>query len=522
LNYLPNALDETFGRILLGIDEAKRKFAQRLFQCLVVSIRPLRVEELAEILAVRFNDAAPPTFNAVWRPENAEEAVMSACSSLISIVGREGHQLVQFSHFSVKQFLISERLATAEERLSYYHILPEPSHTILAHTCLSVLLQLDEQIERDTIGHFPLVPYAARHWVDHAQFRNVSEHVQEAMERLFDSAKPHFAAWVWIYDIDRHWIEPMSKMHPTRPEAGPLYYAALTGFCSLVDHLIATRSPDVNSRGGSHTTALHAASVKGHLEAVSLLLKNGANPNARDNRGRAPLHRVSHGGQSVMVESSLEIAQLLVNSGANVNITDFEGWTPLHAAARSGCRIIAEQLVGSGASLDVRNRDQETPLHQACGNGKLEVSRFLIDRGSDINSRDKNGLIPLHTASRYGHLDIARLLLDCGSDANVRESQRWTPLHYASRYGHLDLARLLIENSADVDVHGADRWTALHFASHNGHLDIAKLLINHGANVNSRKDNQDIWKNLHGKPCLKEQKSTTLTDFKPNVHVWQL
>ena len=33
---------------------------------------------------------------------------------------------------------------------------------------------------------------------------------------------------------------------------------------------------------------------------------------------------------------------------------------------------------------------------------------------------------------------------------------------------------------------------------------------------------KSIWKNLHGKPCLKDQKSTTLMDFKPNVHVWQL
>ena len=227
-----------------------------------VSIRPLRVEELAEILAVQFDKAAPPTFNTAWRPENAEEAVMSACSSLIAIVDREGSQVVQFSHFSVKEFLTSERLATAEERLSYYHILPEPAHTILAHASLSVLLQLDDKIDRDTIGHFPLAPYAARHWVDHAQFRNVSSHIEEVMERLFDPAKPHFAAWVWLHDIDRHWIKPMSKIHPTRPEAVPLYYAALCGFRGLVEHLIAAHSQDVNSRGGSHTTPLHAASVR--------------------------------------------------------------------------------------------------------------------------------------------------------------------------------------------------------------------------------------------------------------------
>ena len=302
LNDLPKTLDETYGRTLLGIDEAKREYAQRLFRSLTVSIRPLRLEELADILAVQFDEAAHPTFNAAWRPENAEEAVMSVCSSLIAIVDREGYQVVQFSHFSVKEFLTSERLATAEERLSYYHILPEPAHATLAHATLSVLLQLDDKIDRPSISHFALAPYAARHWVDHAQFGDVSSHIQEVMECLFDPTKPHFAAWVWLHDIDHHWTEPMATIHPTRPEAVPLYYAALSGFRGLVEHMIAADSRDVNSRGGSHTTPLHAASVKGHLDVASLLLKNGADPDSRDDLDRVPLHRVSQGGQLAMLD----------------------------------------------------------------------------------------------------------------------------------------------------------------------------------------------------------------------------
>ena len=240
MNDLPKTLDETYGRSLLGIDEEKREYARRLFLCLTVSIRPLRVEELAEILAVRFNGKAIPTFSAAWRPENAEEAVMSACSSLVAVVDWEGSHVVQFSHYSVKEFLTSERLSTANERLSYYYILPEPAHITLAHAGLSVLLQFDDKIGRDTLGHFPLALYAARYWVNHAQFRDVSLDVQEAMERLFDPAKPHFAAWLLLYDIDRHWIQPMSSIHPTQPEPVPLHYASLCGFRGLVEHLIAS------------------------------------------------------------------------------------------------------------------------------------------------------------------------------------------------------------------------------------------------------------------------------------------
>ena len=251
LEDLPKTLDETYGRSLLGIDDEKREYAQRLFRCLMVSIRPFRVEELAEVLAIQFRKAAPPTFNAAWRPENSKEAVLSACSSLISIVDTGGKQVVQFSHFSVKEYLISERLRTAEERLSFYHVLPEPAHTILAHASLSVLLQLDDNVDRNTIADFPLAPYAARYWGDHAKFRNVSSEIEEVMERLFNPAMPHFAAWVWLHDIDRHWIQSMSTIHPTQPEAMPLYYASLCGFHALTEHLIAALHSAWTSVGGA-------------------------------------------------------------------------------------------------------------------------------------------------------------------------------------------------------------------------------------------------------------------------------
>jgi ankyrin repeat protein len=471
---LPESLDKTYERTLWGIDKQKRKYAQRLLQCLSVSIRPLRVDELADIFAVQFDTTASPSslFNKDLRPLDAEEAVLLACSSLIAVVDREGGQIVQFSHFSVKEFLTSNRLATTtDERLSCYHILPERAHTLLARAGLSVLLRLDDKIDRNAIGHFPLAPYAARYWVDHAQFGNGSFHIDEVMECLFDPAKPHFAAWVWLYDIDHHWVKPMSSTHPTRPEAVPLYYAALCGFGSFVKRLIVSHSADINSRGGSHTTPLHAAAVKGHVEVTSVLLESGADPNSRDDLARTPLHRVSQGGEFVMEQSSLEIARLLINSGANVNLTSDDCWTPLHAASKKGYHEIAQHLLVSGASLDARNHYQETPLHLSCANGKLEVSRLLIDCGSDLKSRDGEGFNLLHMASANGHLEIARLLIDHGANVDSRSDKGGeTPLDSAAGEGRLDVVRFLIESGAVVSARDKNGWTPFHTASSFGHL----------------------------------------------------
>jgi hypothetical protein len=55
LEELPETLDATYERTLRGIGKAKREYTYRLLQCLAVSIRPLRVEELAEVLAVRLD-----------------------------------------------------------------------------------------------------------------------------------------------------------------------------------------------------------------------------------------------------------------------------------------------------------------------------------------------------------------------------------------------------------------------------------------------------------------------------------
>jgi hypothetical protein len=207
LDELPESLDETYERILKEIKKPNRDHACRLLQCLVVAIRPLRVEELAEVLTVDFGDAEGiPKLNQNWRWEDEEQALLTSCSSLIAIVEANDSRVVQFSHFSVKEFLTSTRLATSSKDLSRYHIDLEPALTILAQTCRGVLLQPDDCVGENSIGRSSsLAKYAAQHWVTHAQFESVSLSLQKAMEYLFDRDKPYFAAWLELHNID---IEP--------------------------------------------------------------------------------------------------------------------------------------------------------------------------------------------------------------------------------------------------------------------------------------------------------------------------
>ena len=70
LNELPETLDETYEQILRGTNKAQKDNARRLLQCLTVTVRPLRVEELAEILAFDFqaiDEPGIPKLKEDWR-----------------------------------------------------------------------------------------------------------------------------------------------------------------------------------------------------------------------------------------------------------------------------------------------------------------------------------------------------------------------------------------------------------------------------------------------------------------------
>jgi hypothetical protein len=133
------------------IKKPNQDHAHRLLQCLVVAIRPLRADELAEVLAVDFDDAdGIPKLNLKWRWEDEEQALLTSCSSLIAIVESGGPRVVQFSHFSVREFLTSTCLTTSSGDLLHYHIALEPVHTILGQACMSILLRLDDRNERSS------------------------------------------------------------------------------------------------------------------------------------------------------------------------------------------------------------------------------------------------------------------------------------------------------------------------------------------------------------------------------------
>jgi hypothetical protein len=394
LSELPESLDETYGRVLKEIVTANQHHAYHLLQCLTVAGRPLHVEELAEILALDFDGAKAgiPELRVDWRWKDQQEAVLSICSSLIAVVETGRYRVVQFSHFSVKEFLISDRLATSS--ISHFHIPIEPAHTVIVKACLGILLQLDSEVgDAKAKGSSPLANYAAQYWVDHAQFEKVSRSVEDGMQRLFDPARSHFSAWLKLYDHDTRWYSFVGY-HDNTIRGSPLYYASLCGFRDLAAYLIDGRSKHVNARVGQNLSPLGAALRNKHLHTAELLRQHGANVGLRGN-----IHR-----------------------------------TLLHAASVGGSVDIAEWLLARGGDANSRDDNRETPLHLAVKNGQIKFVRMLLRHSIIVDARNKDNYTSLHLASEGGHFNIARLLLQHGANVGLQGLRCHTPLHLASSW----------------------------------------------------------------------------------------
>ena len=438
LDELPDTLDETYERVLREINKAKRDHAHRLLQCLVVAVRPLRITELAEVLAVDFGTISgretsrASRLNPDWRLEDQEEAVLSTCSSLIAIEGEDWDQVVQFSHFSVKEFLTSPRLADSSPDVSRFHIPLGPAHVILASACLGTLLRLDDQVDGYNVqGRFPLSQYAAQHWMKHAQFEDVSSRLREEIEILFDRDKPYFSAWICVHDID---VEPtenatlwfFAPLHKSAARPSPLYYASLCGFHDLVGHLIENSLQQVNAKGGWYMSPLGAALEMKDFKTAQLLYEHGADVDVEGYHKRTPLYGVSRSGH-------LEIAEWLLRHGASLFTFDQTyGRTVLHAAAVNGCVELLQMLLQHKLDPNIQELRGETPLHFASRYERPDVVRMLLEYGAVVNARDKGCVTPLHLASEEGNLAVARLLVEHGANVDAEDDKGWTPLQVAS------------------------------------------------------------------------------------------
>jgi len=230
-------------------------------------------------------------------------------------------------------------------------------------------------------------------------------------------------------------------------------------------------------------TRLMQASMRGYLDTVQGLLKEGVDINARDDNGVSSLMYAAYYGKSVIVKYLLE-------NGADVNIAQKGiGDTALYMAAQrpDGLELV-RMLIEHNADVNKVCSDGSTPLIIASQMGHTDIVKYLHEDGADVNAKLEGGGTPLHLAAQGGHLKICGYLMDKGAIVDAKMDDLRTPLHIAAYRGRYEVSDLLVKHGADVNASAVRNTRPLHMAAYVGSLDIVKSLANNGADINAVDD----------------------------------
>jgi ankyrin repeat protein len=251
---------------------------------------------------------------------------------------------------------------------------------------------------------------------------------------------------------------------------------------------------------------------------VELLLKHGADPNARDAKGGTPLSYAADGcvevvkmllaaGAAPDAEAAAEAAGRCrfdvldlfpdVSTAAGVLLRGCGGGGveylcrrgvlhPLLCAAAADDAVAVEELLKQGADPGVRDPLGRTALHLAAELCRPNAAKALLAHGADPNARGADGRTPLHVAARARCADVAGLLLDHGADPNVVDRGGWTPLHLVDI--HVDLLEILVSRGAYPDVASPGGEAAIIKYAIDGYVDEVAVLLDHGAHPDVKDD----------------------------------
>jgi hypothetical protein len=126
-----------------------------------------------------------------------------------------------------------------------------------------------------------------------------------------------------------------------------------------VEKFLKNSSPtSVECRIGDGITPLHLAAALNHKEITALLIRRGADPEARTKGGFTPLHWAAS-------RDAASTAELLIRGGCDLNAVSLKGVTPLHWAASKNATNVVKLLVAAGARIEPRTAAGLTPLHWA-------------------------------------------------------------------------------------------------------------------------------------------------------------
>ena len=208
----------------------------------------------------------------------------------------------------------------------------------------------------------------------------------------------------------------LAQVPPTPGELAQyrgLLAAAATGDAVEIKKLAAAGG-DVNMRDSYNRTPLHVATFRKNRDAITALVKAGADINATENDRYDAVTIAS-------VADDVGTLRMLLQLGASAKqVTSRYDGTALIAAAHLGHDLVVKMLIDAGAPLDHVNNLGWTALIESIvlGNGgprHIETLRALVHAKANVNIADRNGQTPLALAKAKRFTAMVQILEKAGA-----------------------------------------------------------------------------------------------------------
>ena len=527
LDNLPRDLPQTFERILSGMTETDDiDRCKRIFLWVAAGKRPLTLEELREAIGIE-------PLQQSWdssRFVNDMKQAIACCGGLLFV--EEEQQAVHFTHYSVKQYLLSEAIGTS---LRPYHIDTERSDAEVGAVCVTYLnfgifsrqlarttgnsqsitsipsMVLKETLPHRTLGKkIALALLQRQHNSGTAGFRPLEEASGDTEAFRRQRIQEQYSFWSYAREFwlehtksatelgsqnpPRLWINLINDANLPGPTTSiPWTYEDWAiGARTVIDWIIKQKHyflaqlmihSNVDLTEECFQRLLYGAVANGDGRLVEIILSSG----------RVPITVLNSALQFAVKKGDIELIKQLISLKSDVNApAGDDGRTALQQAAGMGYMEIVEKLLAGGADVNAPAVDDgRTALQAAAEHGHMEVVETLLAEGADINAPAGayGGRTALQAAAEGGHMEVVETLLAEGADINAPAGAYGgrTALQAAAGTGHIDVVEKLLAEGADINAPaGQDHGrTAIQAAAGTGYIDVVEKLLAEGADINA-------------------------------------
>ncbi|KAG9239461.1 ankyrin repeat-containing domain protein [Amylocarpus encephaloides] len=184
------------------------------------------------------------------------------------------------------------------------------------------------------------------------------------------------------------------------PEKYAIHAAAREGKHLVVESLLSANPKLRNLRDDDERLPIHWAACNGHLMiAIALSSERDFDPDVEDGSGWTPLM------MAVSLKEGEELVDLLLRKGADPNAKTHNSQTALHFAASKSNLDVAKKLLSNNppASTRVKDKRGQYPIHRAAAVGSVPMVELLLKNKSPLDASDNDGQTPLHHSMAEGH-----------------------------------------------------------------------------------------------------------------------